>query len=156
MKYLFYLALFLGLLLIGVFFLKRKISNALPYVVAATIANYRIISYITIYFFGATSWWNEVYSDKLNHYELGFALLILGYLFRKRIPPNPGTILFGMGWGMVIDEVSDLLKLLPFVHLPDHFRDSLGDLLVIIFTYAVFVLVAQLIRSRQIRLSPPA
>lgn len=146
MKYIFFLALFLGLVLIGLFFLKKKMANALPYVAAATIANYRIITYITIYFYGRTSWWNDIYRDKLNHYQLGIALLILVYLLRKAISPNVRTILSGMGWGMLIDEVSDLLKLLPFVHLPSHFRDSLADLLLIVLTYLLFVVVTRVIR----------
>ncbi len=145
MQYLFYFVLFLGLVGIAIFFLKRNIANALPYVTAATIANYRIISYITIYFFGNTGWWNQVYSDKLNHYQLGIALLIVGWLLRSVLPPKLRTIVFGMGWGMLIDEISDLLKLLPFVHLPPHFRDSLPDLGLIILTYILFVLATQLL-----------
>ncbi len=138
-------SLILGLVLIFYFFLTKKFPfrQKLIFTTLSIIVIYRVVSYITIYFFGATTWWLGEYSDNFNHYQLGFGLLLICIVFKRVVKPNVLTVLLGISFGWIIDETSDMLKLFPFIHLPYHFRDSLGDLFVIMITYVIFAIVVR-------------
>ncbi len=108
-------------------------------IVFLTITFYRVCTYIVIYFWGNTLWWHNFYTDPWNHYQLGSILILIGllaYKFHrfKRI----NMILIAIGSGMIIDEVTDVIKLFHLSPLSSHFRDSLPDLLLIITTYLMF------------------
>lgn len=45
----------------------------------------------------------------------------------------------GIGIGMIIDEVTDVLKLFNIIPFPYHYRDSISDLILIILTYFFFL-----------------
>jgi small-conductance mechanosensitive channel len=134
----------LSLGLITIFFVslhaKLHFRTKILTTACAIILLYRIVSYITIYLYGDTSWWAGVYSDNLNHYELGFVLLFICFLFRNYFNKHLLATLLGIASGLIIDETSDLLKLIPFIHLPYHFRDSLGDLVIIVISYLIFAI----------------
>ena len=138
----FNISLILGLVTFFWFFLHARLHFNTKVISGtfAIILLYRIVSYITIYFYGDTSWWQHVYSDKTNHYEIGILILVVVFLFKKYMKRDTLATLLGIASGLIIDETSDILKLIPFVHLPYHFRDSLGDLFVIVCTYIIFVL----------------
>jgi len=138
----FNISLILGLLTVFLFFLHARLHFNTKVISGtfAIILLYRIVSYITIYFYGDTSWWQHVYSDKTNHYEIGILILVVVFLFKKYMKRDTLATLLGIASGLIIDETSDILKLIPFVHLPYHFRDSLGDLFVIIITYIIFAI----------------
>lgn len=113
----------------------QKIQKFL-FIVFLTILAYRTGTYIIIYFWGNTTWWQGVYSDNLNHWQIGIVLLALS-VFRFR-STTLRQLLAAIGTGMIIDEISDLIKLFHLYPLPPHFRDSLVDLAVIIATYILF------------------
>ncbi len=144
---------FSGLLVLGLVIIywtvsKSKSKYQLEISSGLTIFLYRLVTYLTIYLYGVNSpSWQRIYSDSWNHYQLGLVILIFVYLFRDKIKNKYFQIpvILGVGIGMILDEISDIIKLLAIVQLPYHFRDSLPDLLLIIFTYLVFLIIRKLI-----------
>lgn len=112
-----------------------------------TIFVYRFFTYLTIWLFGNTDWWRQIYSDKWNHYYIGALLIFTGFVFVKNKFYKQSLV--GIGAGMVIDEISDILKTLPGVNLP-YKRDSLEDLLVIISVFCLYLLCYELSVRRKI------
>lgn len=114
-----------------------------------TIVAYRLGTYIVIYFWGNTSWWHGVYADQWNHYQLGIILVSAGFLLLKKTRISSFSwSLVGIGTGMLIDEVADIIKLLHLYPLPPNFRDSLGDLFLIGISYLVFALLIKFMPKR--------
>lgn len=118
----------------------KKVHLSEPFLVIAgsTIALYRIGTYIIIYFWGNTVWWHGVYTDQWNHYQIGAFLIIITLMFRKLIRARLKLVLTAVGTGMVIDEITDVIKLFHLYPLPPTFRDSIGDLFLIIVTFCIF------------------
>ncbi len=108
-------------------------------IIFLTIFLYRLVTYIIIYFWGTTSWWHGVYTDKWNHYQIGLVLILISiFLYKLKRHLNFGKILAAIGTGMIVDEISEVLRLLRIYDFGPNFRDSLADLLLIIICYFLF------------------
>ena len=110
-----------------------------------TIVFYRVLTYIFIYFIGTSAFWHTVDTDPWNHYQIGAVLIGVYFLLTntKFLPKfSKFRFLFlSIGFGMIIDEVSDIVKLLHLYKLPLQFRNSSADLLLIFITYVAFALI---------------
>ena len=135
----FYLA-FLSFLTIQ----RRRIRYALG-IVGFTILAVRLITAMAIHFIGKTPLWNSIYSDNWNHYQLGLVLLFVSLFLREKFGKYfiPSA---AIGIGLVIDEVTDVLKVFGFQFSPN-FRDSSFDLLLIFLSFLSFVCVVKLIEA---------
>jgi hypothetical protein len=108
-------------------------------IVLLTIISYRVGTYIVIYFWGYTAWWHGVYTDPWNHYQIGSILVLIGLVaYKAKRLKKINLILIAIGTGMIIDEVTDVIKLFHLYSLPSNFRDSFPDLILIAITYLVF------------------
>lgn len=136
------------LLLVWLYRSRMNTESLVLWACGATIFIYRLMTFVTIYFYGNTLWWHSVYSDNWNHYYIGIVLVLLSILFKQRLSGKTKNVMLGVGLGMIIDEISDVLKLLPFIHLP-YVRDSIQDTLVIIFSYFLFYLLVRFGRNRR-------
>lgn len=137
------LVLITYLAFISLITMKRKVLTHSLGVVGFTIFIIRVLTALAIYFFGKTDLWHSIYTDNWNHYYLGIVILLVVPFLRKRL----GKIfvpLLSVGIALVLDEVTDVLKLLGF-KLPINFRDSPQDLLLIFFSFLLFVCLARLI-----------
>ncbi|HEX8923773.1 MAG TPA: hypothetical protein VF828_03500 [Patescibacteria group bacterium] len=131
------------LVAIAAFYLNRnkKIKDILL-IAGATILIYRISTAAAVYYWGNSEWWKTVYNDVWNHYQLGAGILILVFLLKNKLSNRLINLGIGIGGGMMIDEITDLIKLFHVYPLPSHFRDSPGDLYLILTTYGIAVILA--------------
>jgi len=98
---------------------------------------------VAIYFIGSTPLWNSIYTDNWNHYQLGVVLLLISPFLKQKLGKY-FVPLVAVSIGLVIDEVTDMLKVLGF-HFPLNFRDSPFDLLLIFLSFLLFVCIVKLI-----------
>ncbi len=138
-------ALFLANLwktILSVVTIRNKALQHLLRSVGITIFVIRILTAITIYFIGETNLWHSIYFDNWNHYYLGILiLLVVPFLkdrFGRTFVPS-----IGVGIGLIIDEVTDVLKVLG-ARFPANFRDSPYDLFLIFITFLLFVFLVKL------------
>ncbi len=104
-----------------------------------TILFYRAVTFIIIYFWGSSIWWQSVTTDSGNHYQIGIVLILYSFIFlSKQTHLKFRNIIVAVGAGMIIDEISEVLKLLHLYTYPPDFRDSLSDLILIIISYLIF------------------
>ena len=115
-------------------------------IVGVTILVSRILSYIAIHYIGNTPVWNQIYSDNWNHFQVGLLLILAAVLLRK-LKKGSFLRLAGVGLGLVLDEVTDVFKLFRF-QFPANFRDSTGDLLLILGSFLILIFVARLLKSK--------
>lgn len=52
---------------------------------------------------GNTKLWQAIISDEFHHYHIGFVLLIIAFLIRKKLPEIKDYLL-AIGAGLIIDE----------------------------------------------------
>jgi hypothetical protein len=141
-----------GLILSVLIILRSKIKDekVMVWTTLSVIVLYRVVTALTIRWYGTTNWWQQISTDSFNHYQLGLILLICCVFLRKYLDKRKLYVLMGISFGWIIDEISDLLKLVPLLHLPTGFRDSLYDLLLISVTYILFVILVKIFSIKSI------
>jgi hypothetical protein len=110
-------------------------------IVWLTIISYRIGTYIVLYLWGNTAWWHGVYTDQWNHYQIGAILVPLGLIaLNASRYKRTAAAMIAVGVGMILDEVSDIVKVFFPTAVPPNFRDSIPDLTLIVVTGVLFSL----------------
>lgn len=128
---------------------SRKVYYALG-IIGVTVFIIRVITAVAIYFIGTTSLWNSIYTDNWNHYQLGIVLLLISVFLKKKLG-NYLVPLFAIGTALILDEVTDVLKVFSF-QFPPNFRDGPFDLLLILLSFLLFVCVVKLIEIIYVRI----
>lgn len=116
--------------------------NTLTKTTGLTILFYRTLTYILILCVGTTPFWHNVKTDPWNHYQIGIVVCSIAIMLRKKLG-RWNVVLLGVGIGMIIDEVTDVLKLLG-APLPPNFRDSFQDLMLIVVSYVIFAFLVKI------------
>lgn len=135
------LVLFAGLVLLLLFLFRSKIKHLLVASAGLTIALYRTVTFGAIYIFGLRFAPDvPVLFAKFDHKYLGATIVLLTLILGKRLSKKTRLIFLGVGAGMLIDEVSEILAFIPGL-IPAGFRDSLPDLVLITAAFVLFVLI---------------
>ncbi|MCL4384579.1 hypothetical protein M1116_03935 [Patescibacteria group bacterium] len=144
---LFYGGTIVGLLLTGWYFGVKAKGQHLLAVTGIMIVIYRVFTALTLRFFGPLPGWYDERVRKVEHWELGIGLVILGILAGKRISKKLQMTILGMGCGMLIDEISEYAGWF-HLELPAHFRDSIQDIVLISASYVLFAALYRLTSER--------
>jgi len=67
---------------------------------------------VMVVFFEKSFLWQSIKNDNLDHYQLGFLLLFVCGLFWKKLNGKLKMTICGVGMGLIIDDVYQVLSIL--------------------------------------------
>ena len=92
---------------------------------------------IMVVFFENSSLWQTVKNDNLEHYQLGFLLFIISFIFSNMLSNKSRIVICGVGIGLIIDEIHYLLSVV--FRFPYTFNSS-QEWFSVLIIYFVFLI----------------